>query len=587
MKRRTNTCGELTVKDIGKKVVLQGWVGSRRDLGGLIFLGLRDRYGITQVVINPATAPKDVVTAAEGVRYEYVIEIEGTVSKRPEGQANAKMQTGEIEVAVESFDVLNAAKSPPFLVEDDTDASEDVRLKYRYLDLRRPRLQKILAMRHKTAQVIRSYLAQSGFMEIETPVLTKSTPEGARDYLVPSRISRGKFYALPQSPQIFKQLLMVSGCDRYFQIVKCFRDEDLRADRQPEFTQVDVEASFFDRERMFEVMEGLFVTVFREIKGVDLKTPFERMTYHDAMRRFGSDRPERRFGLELCELTDAFRGAGFNAFASIVEAGGAVMGLNAGSHELSRKDIEGLEGVAKNLGAKGLAWIRAGIEGWTGTIAKFLSDDEKKKIATAAKLKDGETLLMVADSHHDYACNALGGVRLALGKKLNLIDESKIDIFWLIDFPLLEWSGDEHRHVAVHHPFTAPHPEDVALLDTTPGQARSLAYDVVLNGSEVGGGSIRIHDQALQSRIFELLGIEKEEARQKFGFLLDALEFGAPPHGGIALGLDRLIMLLAGTDSIRDVIAFPKTTSAADLMADCPSEVSQAQLDELGIAIKS
>jgi aspartyl-tRNA synthetase len=586
MNRRTHTCGALTAKDVGKQVRLQGWVGSRRDLGGLIFLGLRDRYGTTQVVINPATAPKDVADAAGNLRYEYVIEVEGAVAARPEGQANARMQTGEIEVAVSSLAVLNAAATPPFLVEDDTNASEDVRLTYRYLDLRRPKLQAILALRHRVAQIVRRCLADAGFLEVETPVLCKSTPEGARDYLVPSRVSRGCFYALPQSPQIFKQLLMVAGIDRYFQIVKCFRDEDLRADRQPEFTQVDVEMSFCDRELIFEIMEGLFASLFREIKGVELALPLERLPYAEAVARYGSDRPDRRAPWELCDVSEVFRDAGFKAFASIVGEGGAVVGLNVGARELSRKEIEGLEGVAKSLGAKGLAWVRAGSEGWTGTIAKFLSDGEKAALAKAAKLGAGDLLLLVADHHHDSACMALGGVRLAAAKKLSLIDESKVDLFWVVDFPLLEWSGDEQRHVAVHHPFTAPHPEDLPLLTTTPGKARALAYDIVWNGSEVGGGSIRIHDAATQGRIFKLLGISEEEARAKFGFLLDALSFGAPPHGGIALGLDRLIMLLAGTDSIRDVIAFPKTASAADLMSNSPSEVSPAQLDELGLMLK-
>jgi len=586
MKRRTHTCGELRTSDAGKKVLLQGWVGGRRDLGGLIFLGLRDRFGLTQVVINPKFAPAEVAKAAESLRYEFVIEVEGKVSRRPEGQANRDMPTGEVEVEVEALSVLNPAATPPFLVEDETSASEDVRLKYRYIDLRRPTLQKTLAMRHSTAQIIRKYFSDNGFLEIETPCLTKSTPEGARDYLVPSRVNRGKFYALPQSPQIFKQLLMVAGFDRYFQIVRCFRDEDLRADRQPEFTQVDVETSFFDRERIFETIDGLMSAVLSEIKGVKIKLPVDRMTYREAMTRYGSDKPDRRVPIELCDLTSAFKGSGFKAFASVVESGGSVMGLNAGSHELSRKEIEDLEKVAKDLGAKGLASIKAKSDGWQGAIAKFLGDAEKSAISKTASVKDGDLILMVADAHHDYACTALGGVRLAIGKKLSLLDQSKLDILWVTDFPLLEWSGDEQRHVAVHHPFTSPHPDDVAMLDTEPGKVRALAYDIVVNGYEIGGGSIRIHDEKLQEKMFKLLGITPDEARQKFGFLLDALKFGAPPHGGIALGLDRLIMILAGVDSIRDVIAFPKTASASDLMSDAPGEVSQAQLDELGLAIK-
>ncbi|MBT3181729.1 MAG: aspartate--tRNA ligase, partial [Deltaproteobacteria bacterium] len=513
------------------------------------------------------------------------LEIEGKVSKRPADQVRDNMSTGEVEINVDALTVLNRSKPLPFLVEDDVDASEELRLKHRYLDLRRPCLQKILELRHRTAQVVRKYLSDNGFMEIETPVLTKSTPEGARDYLVPSRINKGNFYALPQSPQIFKQLLMISGYDRYFQIVKCFRDEDLRADRQPEFTQIDIETSFLNQEGLLGIMDNLFASVFKEIKGYDLKLPLEKMTYADAMRLYGSDRPDRRIPWTLCDLTDLFKGSGFNAFAGVVEKGGIVKGLNVGARELSRKDIGELEEIAKNFGAKGLAWVKISSEKWGGPIAKFLSDDEKASLVKHADASEDDIILMVADNQ-GIVNDALGNIRVILGKKLNIIDESKTDIFWVVDFPLLEWNGDEHRHMAVHHPFTAPHPDDVHLLDSEPAKARSLAYDVILNGNEVGGGSIRIHDSNVQSKIFEALGITKDEANAKFGFLLEALQYGAPPHGGVALGFDRLIMLLAGTDNIRDVIAFPKTTSASDLMAEAPNVVSNDQLAELGIKLK-
>jgi len=585
LKKRTHTCGELNAKAEGLNIVLHGWVAYRRDLGGLIFLGIRDRYGITQVVINPNSSPKVACDTASGIRYEYVVEVEGIVMKRPEGQDNKSMPTGEIEVAVEKIDILNEAKTPPFLVEDDTNASEELRLKYRYIDLRRPILQQSLKVRCDTARVMRDYFLKNNFLEIETPFLTKSTPEGARDYLVPSRINKGKFYALPQSPQIFKQLLMISGFDRYFQLVRCFRDEDLRSDRQPEFTQIDVEMSFVERDDVISMASGLFQNIFKEILGKDLNLPIDTITYADAMSMYGSDRPDRRIPWKIFDANDIFANSKFRAFADTIANGGKVKALNITGGGISRKDISELEEVAKANGAKGLAWLRFEDEGAKGPIAKFLDKNEISSLKKSADAKTADIVLMVADNN-SVACKSLGEIRVRLGKKLKAIDESRIDVLWVVDFPLLEWSEDESRYTSVHHPFTAPHPDDIGKIKDAPQDVRSLAYDIVVNGTEIGGGSIRIHDRDMQAKVFEALGIESDEANAKFGFLLEALEFGAPPHGGIAIGFDRLIMLLTDSESIRDTIAFPKTTSASDLMSGAPASVSSNQLNELELKIR-
>ena len=582
--KRSHYCGQVTAVEVGREVCLMGWVQRRRDHGGLIFIDLRDREGIVQLALDPDRDP-EAHGKADKVRNEYVVAVRGKVSPRPEGTVNPKMKTGEVEVEVSDLRILNTAKTPPFMLDEYTEVAENIRLKHRYLDLRRPAVQNNLMLRYQVTRTVRRYLDSQGFLDIETPVLTKSTPEGARDYLVPSRVNPGTFYALPQSPQLFKQLLMVSGFDRYFQIVRCFRDEDLRADRQPEFTQIDCEMSFVDRDDVIRVMEGMIATIFKEAIGVDVTLPMARMTYQEALARYGVDNPDLRFGLELVEISDLVASCGFKVFADAVGNGGMVKAINVkGGATLSRKELDELTEFVKIYGAKGLAWVKMTEEGWQSPIAKFFTADELAALNGRLDAQLGDLLLFVADSFR-VTNEALGRLRGHLGQRLSLAKKDDYQFVWVTDFPLLEWDEEARRHVAVHHPFTAPMDEDVPLLTTDPGKARAKAYDLVLNGSEIGGGSIRIHDQAVQSQMFELMGIGEEEARVKFGFLLDALEFGAPPHGGIAFGLDRLTMILTGSESIRDVIAFPKTQKATCLMSEAPGMVDEKQLRELHIKL--
>lgn len=581
---RTHRCGQLQKIDIDQKVILCGWVASRRDHGNLIFIDLRDRWGITQIVFDPETNA-ELHARAEKLRSEFVIRVDGLVAARPEGTTNPKIPTGEIEVRVHEMEVLNAAETPPFEIDDAIDVSEELRLKYRYLDLRRPRMRNNLITRSKVTSIARQYFDSLDFLEIETPYLTKSTPEGARDFLVPSRMTAGTFYALPQSPQLFKQILMAAGMDRYYQIVRCFRDEDLRADRQLEHTQIDVEMSFVNEEDILGIIEGLISRIFLELKGVKIEMPLPRMPYADAMNRFGSDKPDIRFAMELCDVTEALLKSESQIFEHVFNAGGVARAICVkGGAAYSRKDLEQFEGVAKDFGAKGLAWFKVQDQ-IESPVRKFFTDQHMQLLQTKTSAQKGDLILIVA-SDWRVACTAVGAVRMHIAKRENLIPKDQYSLHWVTEFPMFEWNAEEARLQALHHPFTSPFPEDLDKLDTEPLAVKARAYDLILNGVEAGGGSIRIHRPDIQSKVFSVMGISEKEAEEKFSFLLNAFRYGAPPHGGIALGLDRLVALLLGEDSIREVIAFPKTQKGICPMSEAPSVVDPKQLQELSIRIK-
>lgn len=583
-KKRTHTCGQLRAGDIGKKATLNGWVDVRRDLGGVVFIDLRDRYGKTQVVFNPKHSPEAFKTA-DRLRNEFVLSVSGNVERRPKGTENSALPTGEIDVMADELTILTKSETPPFPVEDAIEVNEELRLKYRYLDLRRGPMIRNLLVRHRMYQITHEYFDKLGFVEIETPILMRSTPEGARDYLVPSRIHRGKFYALPQSPQTYKQILMVSGFDRYVQIVKCFRDEDLRADRQPEFTQIDLEMSFIDEEDVMKVTEGLIARFFKDIMEIDIRTPFPRMTHKQAMETYGSDKPDTRFDLKLANLNGAVANSPFKIFSETVRKGGIVAALVApGCANYTRNQLDVLTDFAKSFGAGGLVWVRVTENGLESPTEKFLGKDGLEAIRNASTAQAGDLILIISDTW-TKGYSILGALRLEMARRLNLVDRDKNHVLWVTDFPMLEYDEAEKRYVAVHHPFTSPKIEDLPLLDSDPGKAHARAYDLVLNGNEIAGGSIRIHDGELQRKVFNLLGISDDQAKQRFGFLLEAFRYGAPPHGGIAFGFDRICMLLTGQSSIREVMAFPKTASAMSLMDNCPSEVDPQQLKELHIRI--